>query len=135
MASLFTKIVLGEIPSYKIYEDDNFLVFLDAFPLAKGHTLVIPKQEIDYLFDLPDDLYSEIQMLVKKIAVALKIAIPCKRIGVAVLGLEVPHAHIHLVPMNSEADLNFKNPKLSFSSEEFTAIAKSIQSTLDIVIE
>ncbi len=130
MASIFTRIVEGEIPSYKIYEDDRFLVFLDAFPLAKGHTLVIPKQEIDYLFDLPDELYSDMQMLAKKVAGALKQAIDCKRIGVAVLGLEVPHAHIHLVPMNTEADINFKNPKLSFTSEEFTAIAESIKAKL-----
>lgn len=126
MASIFTKIVQGEIPSYKIYEDEKFLVFLDAFPLAKGHTLVIPKQEIDYLFDLPDDLYLEMQVLVKKIAVALRLAISCKRIGVAVLGLEVPHAHIHLVPMNSEADINFKNPKLSFTADEFSQIREDI---------
>lgn len=127
MSSIFTKIVQGDIPSYKIYEDDKFLVFLDAFPLAKGHTLVIPKQEIDYLFDLPDDLYVAMTLLSKKIAVALQKAIPCKRIGMAVLGLEVPHAHIHLVPMNSEADVNFQNPKLSFTPEEFTAIAAAIR--------
>lgn len=132
MASIFTKIVEGEIPSYKIYEDEKFLVFLDAFPLAKGHTLVIPKQEIDYLFDLPDDLYQELTMLSKKIAVALKKAIPCKRIGVAVLGLEVPHAHIHLVPMNSEADINFKNPKLSFSPEEFMEVAELVKEGLTL---
>ena len=130
MASIFTKIVNGEIPSYKIYEDERFLVFLDAFPLAKGHTLVIPKQEIDYLFDLDDTLYQDMLMLAKKISVALKEAIPCKRIGVAVLGLEVPHAHIHLIPMNSEADVNFKNPKLKFSSEEFVQIAQSIKDKL-----
>lgn len=130
MASIFTKIVQGDIPSYKIYEDERFLVFLDAFPLAKGHCLVIPKQEIDYLFDLPDELYSDMQMLAKKIALALKEAIPCKRIGVAVLGLEVPHAHIHLVPMNSEADINFKNPKLRFSAEEFAEIADQIKRLL-----
>ncbi len=126
MSSIFTKIVQGDIPSYKIYEDDKFLVFLDAFPLAKGHTLVIPKQEIDYLFDLPDELYVAMTLLSKKIAVALQKAIPCKRIGVAVLGLEVPHAHIHLVPMNSEADVNFQNPKLSFTPQEFKAIAAAI---------
>ncbi len=126
MSSIFSKIVQGEIPSYKIYEDDKFLVFLDAFPLAKGHTLVIPKEEIDYIFDLPDDLYQEMQMLAKKVALALKKALPCKRIGVAVLGLEVPHAHIHLVPMNSEEDLNFKNPKQHFSKEEFENIAEEI---------
>lgn len=130
MASIFTKIVQGEIPAYKIYEDDEFLVFLDAFPLAKGHTLIIPKQEIDYLFDLPDSLYLKMHVLEKKIAIALKNAIPCKRIGVAVLGLEVPHAHIHLVPMNSEADINFKNPKLSFSVKEFEAIAEAIKAEL-----
>ena len=128
--TIFTKIVQGEIPAYKIYEDDNFLVFLDAFPLAKGHTLVIPKQEIDYLFDLPDDLYRDMQMLAKRIAIAQKKAIPCKRIGVAVLGLEVPHAHIHLVPMNSEGDINFRNPKLTFTPDEFTAIADSIKAHL-----
>ena len=126
MSSIFTKIVQGDIPAYKIYEDENFFVFLDAFPLAKGHTLVIPKQEIDYLFDLPDTLYSDMQMLAKKVAVALKQAVPCKRIGVAVLGLEVPHAHIHLVPMNSEADINFKNPKLTFTPEQFEAIRWSV---------
>lgn len=125
--TIFTKIVQGLIPAYKIYEDDNFLVFLDAFPLAKGHTLVIPKQEIDYLFDLPNDLYRDMQMLAKRIAIAQKKAIPCKRIGVAVLGLEVPHAHIHLVPMNSEADINFRNPKLTFTPDEFVAIADSIK--------
>ncbi len=130
MASIFTKIVQGEIPSYKIYEDERFLVFLDAFPLAKGHTLVIPKQEIDYLFDLPDELYRDMQMLAKKVALALEKTIPCKRIGVAVLGLEVPHAHIHLVPMNSESDINFKNPKLSFTAEEFTEIANAVKAKL-----
>lgn len=132
MASIFTKIVQGEIPAYKIYEDDKFLVFLDAFPLAKGHTLLIPKQEIDYLFDLPDALYSEMQLLAKKVALALKEAVPCKRIGVAVLGLEVPHAHIHLVPMNSEADINFKNPKKSFTPNEFATIAEAIRSCLAV---
>lgn len=130
MASIFTKIVQGEIPAYKLYEDDKFLVFLDAFPLAKGHTLVIPKQEIDYLFDLSDDLYIEMQILAKRVALALKKAVPCKRIGVAVLGLEVPHAHIHLVPMNSEADINFKNPKLSFTPAEFEVVAEAIRTAL-----
>ncbi len=130
MASIFTKIVQGEIPSYKIYEDERFLVFLDAFPLAKGHTLVIPKKEIDYLFDLPDELYAAMMSLSKKVAVALKKAMPCKRVGVAVLGLEVPHAHIHLVPMNTEADINFRNPKLSLTPQEFETIAASIKAQL-----
>lgn len=126
MSTIFTKIVNGEIPSYKIAEDENYYAFLDIFPLAKGHTLVIPKKEVDYLFDLDDETYIGLQAFAKKIAVALDKAIPCKRVGVAVLGLEVPHAHIHLVPMNSEADINFKNPKKKFSPEEFEEIRKSI---------
>lgn len=126
MASIFTKIVAGEIPSYKIAEDENYYAFLDIFPLAKGHTLVIPKKEVDYLFDLDDDTYLGLQAFAKKVALALKNAITCKKVGVAVLGLEVAHAHIHLVPMNSEADINFRNPKLQFSPEEFEEIRKSI---------
>lgn len=126
MSTIFTKIVQGEIPSYKIAEDENFYAFLDIFPLAKGHTLVIPKKEVDYLFDLDDETYLGLQAFAKKIAGALDKAIPCKRVGVAVLGLEVPHAHIHLVPMNSEADINFKNPKKKFTPEEFEEIRKSI---------
>ena len=126
MASIFSKIVAGEIPSYKIAEDENYYAFLDIFPLAKGHTLVIPKKEVDYLFDLDDETYLGLQAFAKKIAYALDKAVPCKRVGVAVLGLEVPHAHIHLVPMNSEADINFKNPKLKLSPEEFEEIRKSI---------
>lgn len=126
MASIFSKIVAGEIPSYKIAEDENFYAFLDIFPLAKGHTLVIPKKEVDYLFDLDDETYLGLQAFAKRIAKALDKAIPCKRVGVAVLGLEVPHAHIHLVPMNSEADINFKNPKKKFTPEEFEEIQKSI---------
>lgn len=130
MASIFTKIVNGEIPSYKIAEDENYYAFLDIFPLAKGHTLVIPKKEVDYLFDLDDAEYLGLQMFAKNVALALKETIPCKKIGVAVLGLEVPHAHIHLVPMNSEKDINFSSPKLKFTHEEFeeirTAIAKNI---------
>lgn len=126
MASIFSKIVAGEIPSYKIAEDENFYAFLDIFPLAKGHTLVIPKKEVDYLFDLDDETYLGLQAFAKRIAKALDKAIPCKRVGVAVLGLEVPHAHIHLVPMNSEADINFKNPKKKLTPEEFEEIQKSI---------
>jgi histidine triad (HIT) family protein len=126
MATIFTKIVNGEIPSYKIAEDENCYAFLDIFPLAKGHTLVIPKKEIDYLFDLSDEDYLGLQLFAKKVAVALQKAIPCLRVGVAVLGLEVPHAHIHLVPMQSEKDLNFSNPKLKFSPEEFEEIRKAI---------
>jgi len=126
MSSIFSKIVIGEIPSYKILEDENYYAFLDIFPLAKGHTLVIPKQEVDYLFDLDDETYLGLQAFAKKIAVALKKAIPCKKVGVAVLGLEVPHAHIHLVPMQNEADINFKNSKKKFTHEEFESIRKLI---------
>jgi histidine triad (HIT) family protein len=126
MASLFTKIVNGEIPSYKIAEDENFYAFLDIFPLAKGHTLVIPKKEVDYLFDLDDETYIGLQAFAKKIAIALKKAIPCKKVGVVVLGLEVPHAHIHLIPMQSEQDVNFANQKKKFTLEEFEEIRKSI---------
>ena len=126
MASIFTKIVNGEIPSYKIAEDENYYAFLDIFPLAKGHTLVIPKKEIDYLFDLDDAEYLGLQMFTKQVAIALKEAIPCTKVAVTVLGLEVPHAHIHLIPMNSEKDVNFSNPKLKFTPEEFEEIRDSI---------
>ncbi|MCU4154864.1 HIT family protein [Carboxylicivirga sp. A043] len=130
MPTIFTKIVKGEIPCYKIAEDDRFFAFLDINPLAKGHTLVIPKQETDYLFDLEDDLLADMNVFAKKIALAQKKVIDCKRVGVAVLGLEVPHAHIHLIPMNSEADVNFRNPKLQLEAEEFEAIAEAIRNEL-----
>lgn len=130
MASLFTKIVNGEIPAWKVAEDENFLAFLDIFPVAKGHTLVIPKKEVDYLFDLDDETYVGLQLFAKKVALGIQRAIPCKKVGVMVLGLEVPHAHIHLVPMQSEADLLNFTKKLSFSKEEMaeitTAIAREI---------
>lgn len=127
MASIFTKIINGEIPSYKIAEDENFYAFLDIFPLTKGHTLVIPKKEVDYLFDLDDELYGGLMAFSKKVAKAIEKAIPCLRIGVAVLGLEVPHAHVHLVPLQSEGDLNFKNKKLELSKEEFIEIVEKIK--------
>ncbi|GET20184.1 HIT family protein [Prolixibacter denitrificans] len=130
MASIFTKIVEGEIPAYKVAEDENYLAFLDIFPLAKGHVLVIPKKEVDYLFDLDDELYIGLQLFAKRVAAALKKAIPCKKVGVAVLGLEVPHAHIHLVPMQSEKDINFSNPKLKLSEEEFKEITEKIKKEL-----
>ncbi len=130
MASIFTKIVRGEIPSYKIAEDEQFYAFLDIYPLAKGHTLVIPKKEVDYLFDLDDDLLAEMTIFSKKIARAIEKVIPCARIGVAVLGLEVPHAHIHLIPINSEADISFSRPKLKLSQEEFEDIASRIRKEL-----
>ncbi len=126
MATIFTKIINGEIPCYKIAEDENFFAFLDINPLRAGHTLVVPKSETDYIFDLTDDQLSGMILFSKKVAVAIKSAIPCNRIGVAVLGLEVPHAHIHLVPMDSMDDINFRNPKLKFSPGEFMEIAAKI---------
>lgn len=128
MATIFTKIIRGEIPCYKIAEDDKFFAFLDINPLKAGHTLIIPKKETDYLFDLEDEQLSGIIVFSKKVAAAIRAAIPCNRIGVAVLGLEVPHAHIHLVPMDSMEDVNFRNPKLKFSAEEFSEIAAKISS-------
>ncbi|MBO7204609.1 MAG: HIT family protein [Bacteroidales bacterium] len=126
MASVFTRIVNGEIPSYKVAETENCYAFLDISPLAEGHTLVIPKKEVDYLFDLDDQLYTELQLFAKEVAVALKKAVPCKRVGVAVLGMEVPHAHIHLVPLKSEGDMDFRKEKCSLTPERFEQIAKMI---------
>jgi len=126
MASVFSKIVNGEIPCYKVAEDENYLAFLDIFPLAIGHVLVIPKVEIDYLFDLDDQKYLGLMLFSKRVALALKKAIPCKKVGVVVLGLEVPHAHIHLVPMNTERDINFSKSKLKLTVEEFTETAAKI---------
>jgi histidine triad (HIT) family protein len=126
MATIFTKIIRGEIPCYKIAEDKRYFAFLDINPLMAGHTLVVPKNETDYIFDLNDDELSGLFLFSKKVAMAIEKSIPCARIGVAVVGLEVPHAHIHLVPMNTMNDLNFKNPKLKFTPEEFSKIAKKI---------
>jgi histidine triad (HIT) family protein len=126
MSTIFTKIINGGIPCYKIAEDENYFAFLDINPLRAGHTLVVPKQEIDYIFDLDDKKLTGLILFSKKIAEAIKDAIPCKRIGVAILGLEIPHAHIHLVPMDSMEDVNFRNPKLKFTPEEFKAIAEKI---------
>jgi histidine triad (HIT) family protein len=126
MATIFTKIIRGEIPCYKIAEDENYFAFLDINPLRAGHTLVVPKRETDYIFDLEDVYLSGMIVFSKKIAVAIKSAIPCNRIGVAILGLEVPHAHIHLVPMDTMEDINFRNPKLKFTPEEFKEIAAKI---------
>lgn len=125
--TIFSKIINGDIPCYKIAEDDRFFAFLDISPMTKGHTLVVPKLEEDYIFDLDDDLLAGMMVFAKKVAVALKKAIPCVRVGVAVLGMEVPHAHIHLVPINKESDLNFRNPKLQLSSEEMNSIAEKIR--------
>ncbi|MCJ7448331.1 MAG: HIT family protein [Bacteroidales bacterium] len=127
MATIFTKIIRGEIPCYKIAENDRYFAFLDINPLKAGHTLVVPKNEVDYIFELDDDQLSGMILFSKKVAAAIKCAIPCNRIGIAVLGLEVPHAHIHLVPMDSMEDINFRNPKLKFTPEEFKEIAKKIR--------
>ena len=130
MESIFTKIVKGEIPAYKVAEDENYLAFLDIFPVAKGHVLVIPKKEVDYLFDLEDDSYIGLQLFAKKVAKGLKKAIPCKKIGVLVLGLEVPHAHIHLIPMQKEADLLNFSKKIKFSPKEFNEITELISKNI-----
>jgi len=127
MASVFSKIIKGEIPCYKISEDDRYFAFLDINPLKAGHTLVVPKQETDYIFDLDDEQLTGLIIFSKRIAAAIKRAFPCNRIGIAVLGLEVPHAHIHLVPMDSMEDVNFRNPKLRFTPEEFREIAEKIR--------
>ena len=130
MSTIFSKIVSGEIPSYKVAESNEFLAFLDVSPLAEGHVLVIPKAEVDYIFDLDDETYTGLQLFAKIIAEGLKEAIPCKRIGVAVIGLEVPHVHIHLIPMNRVDDMNFSRPKLSFSKDEMNATAEKIRAAL-----
>jgi len=129
MSSIFTKIINGEIPCYKIAEDDNFLAFLDVNPNAKGHTLCVPKQEIDKIFDIEDDLYIGLMQFSKKIAIALEKTVPCKRIGMAVIGLEVPHAHVHLIPLKEMDEMRFQK-KVSMTKEEFEALAKSIQGNL-----
>jgi histidine triad (HIT) family protein len=127
MASIFSRIIAGEIPSHKIAENDQYFAFLDAFPCAVGHVLVVPKQEIDYLFDLSDELYAGLMAFAKQIEPAIRKAVPCKRVGVAVIGLEVPHAHVHLIPMNSMSDMNFHN-KLKLSQEELAETAAKIRS-------
>jgi len=127
MASIFTKIINGDIPSYKIAEDENFYAFLDINPLVKGHTLVVPKKEVDYLFDLEDNLIAGLHVFAKKVAKAIDRAISCKRVGVLVIGTEVPHAHIHLIPFNDEAEMNIKRPKLELSESEFINIATNIK--------
>lgn len=126
MPGLFAKIVSGEIPSYKIAETESCYAFLDINPLAEGHVLCIPKEEVDYLFDVRDELYGELMLFSKKVAKAIKKVIPCERIGVAVIGLEVPHAHVHLVPINNVHDIDFSRPKLSFSDTAFADTAKDI---------
>ena len=129
MATIFTKIINGEIPSYKIAENDKFFAFLDINPMSKGHTLVVPKQEIDYIFDLEDNLLSDMMLFSKKVAAAIEKAITCERVGVMVIGMEVPHAHIHLIPIQKEGDMNMSNPKLKLSQDEFEKIASDIRNS------
>jgi histidine triad (HIT) family protein len=126
MATIFSKIINGEIPCYKVAENDQFLAFLDILPVAKGHCLVIPKKEIDYYFDMDDQMMTDINLFAKEVAIKIKKVVPCIKIGVAVIGLEVPHAHIHLVPMNSVSDLNFSKERVKMSPQEFESLAKEI---------
>ncbi|MBA4239112.1 MAG: HIT family protein [Sphingobacteriaceae bacterium] len=130
MSSIFSKIVAGEIPCYKIAENDSYLAFLDVFPLKKGHILVIPKKEVDYIFDLDNDTYNGLMSFSKTIAIALKQAIPCSRVAMSVIGLEVPHAHVHLIPMITMNDVNFSNEKLKLTKEEFEEISQKIKQYL-----
>lgn len=130
MASIFSRIIAGEIPCYKIAEDEHNFAFLDINPLAEGHTLCIPKHEVDYIFDLTDEEYTSLTLFAKRVAVAVKAAMPCQRVGVAVLGMEVPHAHIHLVPLQKESDLLFTNPKKELTPDQFIAIAEKIKANL-----
>ncbi len=130
MPSIFTRIINGEIPSYKIAEDENYFAFLDIFPLAKGHVLVVPKKETDYIFDLDDTTLGGLMVFGKKVAKAIDKAVPCTRVGVAVVGLEVPHAHVHLIPLNSIDDINFSGPKLKLEKEELEKIAEAIRAQL-----
>ena len=132
MASIFTKIISGEIPSYKIAEDENYFAFLDISPLAKGHTLVVPKKEVDYIFNLEDDILSGLHIFSKKVAKAIESVIPCQRIGVAVIGLEVPHTHIHLIPINNVSDIDFSREKLKLPDEELIEIAKKISKKVEL---
>ena len=131
MASIFTRIINGEIPCYKIAEDENYFAFLDIAPLAKGHTLVVPKKEVDYIFDLDDETLAGMMVFAKKVARAIDKAVLCTRVGVAVIGLEVPHAHIHLIPLNSVHDIDFSRPKLKLEKEELEKIAAAISAKLE----
>lgn len=130
--TIFSKIIKGDISCYKIAEDDRFFAFLDINPIQKGHTLVVPKLEEDYIFNLDDDLLGDMFIFAKKVALAIQQAVPCVRVGMAVLGMEVPHAHIHLVPLNRESDLDFRNAKLKLDSEEMKSIAEKISALIDI---
>jgi len=130
MASVFSKIISGEIPAYKLAENENFLAFLDVNPLCAGHALVIPKKEVDWIFDMEDQDLSHLHVFAKKVALGIKATVPCVKVGVAVIGLEVPHAHIHLVPMNAVGDLNFAAPRAQFKAEEFKTLAEKISSNI-----
>jgi len=131
MATIFSKIINGEIPSYKIAEDSNYYAFLDINPLAKGHTLVIPKKATDYILDIEDDELSGLFIFAKKIGIAIERVVPCKKIGITVIGLEVPHAHVHLIPINTIYDMDFKQPKLSFTNDEFQELTNQIKLEYD----
>ena len=131
MATIFSRIIAGEIPCYKVAENEKFFAFLDINPLVKGHTLVVPKQEVDYIFDLSDEDLAAMHVFAKKIARAIETAFPCKKVGEAVIGLEVPHAHIHLIPIQKESDMLFSNPKLKLADDEFVSIAKAISSAYE----
>ena len=130
MATIFTRIIQGEIPCYKVAEDENFLAFLDINPLQEGHTLVIPKKEVNYIFDIEDTLHADLWNFAKKIGKAIEKVVPCKRIGITVIGLEVPHAHIHLIPLKTLYDMDFRKPKLSFTPDEFRNIAQKISAAI-----
>jgi len=130
MESIFTKIIKGEIPSHKVAEDDKHIAFLDIFPTSKGHTLVVPKNEVDNLFDLPENEYQNLLMFARKVAIGIQKTIDCNRVGVTVIGLDVPHAHIHLIPINKVSDISFEKEKLKFSTEEFISISESISKNI-----
>jgi len=132
MATIFTKIINGEIPCYKIAENEMFIAFLDINPLRKGHTLIVPKEEVDYIFNNSEKVLSEILLFAKKVAKAIEIAIPCKRIGLTVIGLEVPHTHIHLIPITEEKDISFVNPKIKLTHDEFTELAEKIKKAFSL---
>lgn len=131
MASIFSRIIAGEIPSYKVAEDEAHYAFLDINPMTEGHTLVVPKREVDYIFDLPDAEYAALQLFAKRVAAAVQKAVPCRRIATAVLGMEVPHAHIHIVPISSESDMDFRKPKLSLPAERMAEIADAIAANFE----
>lgn len=131
MASIFSRIIAGEIPSYKVAEDEAHYAFLDINPMTEGHTLVVPKREVDYIFDLPDAEYAALQLFAKRVAAAVQKAVPCRRIATAVLGMEVPHAHIHIVPISSESDMDFRKPKLSLPAEHMAEIAGAIAANFE----